>query len=381
VPRDLNDFTPFGYLRNTAHRARSWGETSGGNLRTSMDRLGLEWAYPVGRDATSHAGIALETATCRSRADFDAIGMTCRYHTCLMLGYAWDVDRLVVEAYFFLVDDNALAVRLTARNTDLDARHVDLRIVQDESGNPPERHALVGATAFEAKLAPGEERRLVAVLARGPDAYARAIAALAQAEAAFARVQQDDQAFLASCPRLSGDWPAHWAEGLHHDFQTTRLLVQPAGGIFRDVWPAWMAAWPRVVFAEGSLDMLRLAYADPGLAQRAVATLMRDAPDPNLPCVFRDGEYNMVAADGSRCGTSPAWCRFWSGGLPTVPTPPAGSCTGARGSLAKTAIHAWTPAARATPISRDACDRWSCKLRSRTPRGSWPSSQASSGLT
>ncbi|MBV9579718.1 MAG: hypothetical protein JO057_14105, partial [Chloroflexi bacterium] len=111
-----------------------------------------------------------------------------------------------------------------------------------------------------------------------------------------------------ACPTLSGDWPAHWREGLHHDFQTTRLLVQPAGGIFPDVWPAWMAAWPRVVFAEGTLDMLRLAYVDPATALRAVATLLRDAPEPNVPCVFRDGEYNMVAADGSRCGTSPAWC-------------------------------------------------------------------------
>src|SRR5207302_11431933 len=92
------------------------------------------------------------------------------------------------------------------------------------------------------------------------------------------------------------------------DFETTRLLVQPPGGIFSDVWPSWMAAWPRVVLAEGTLDMLRLAYADPSTAQRAVLSLFRDAPEPNVPCVFRDGEYNMVAADGSRCGTSPAWC-------------------------------------------------------------------------
>jgi hypothetical protein len=62
------------------------------------------------------------------------------------------------------------------------------------------------------------------------------------------------------------------------------------------------------VLAEGTLDMLRLAYADPSLAQRAVLSLFRDAPQPNVPCVFRGGEYNMVAADGSRCGTSPAWC-------------------------------------------------------------------------
>jgi hypothetical protein len=69
-----------------------------------------------------------------------------------------------------------------------------------------------------------------------------------------------------------------------------------------------MSAWPRVVLAEGTLDMLRLAYADPVLAQRAVLSLFRDAPQPNVPCVFEGGEYNMVAADGSRCGTSPAWC-------------------------------------------------------------------------
>jgi hypothetical protein len=62
------------------------------------------------------------------------------------------------------------------------------------------------------------------------------------------------------------------------------------------------------VLAEGTLDMLRLAYADPDVAARAVLSLFRDAPAANVPCVFRGGEHNMVAADGSRCGTSPAWC-------------------------------------------------------------------------
>jgi hypothetical protein len=62
------------------------------------------------------------------------------------------------------------------------------------------------------------------------------------------------------------------------------------------------------VLAEGTLDMLRLAYADPSVAQRAVLSLFRDAPQPNVPCVFVGGEYSMLAADGSRCGTSPAWC-------------------------------------------------------------------------
>jgi hypothetical protein len=39
-----------------------------------------------------------------------------------------------------------------------------------------------------------------------------------------------------------------------------------------------------------------------------VLSMFRDAPQPNVPCVFQGGEHNMVAADGSRCGTSPAWC-------------------------------------------------------------------------
>jgi hypothetical protein len=149
------------------------------------------------------------------------------------------------------------------------------------------------------------------VLARGPNtatALDRGRAALDAAETNYIRLLEADAAFYAGCPTLSGDWPAHWREGLHIDFETTRLLVQPPGGIFADVWPSWMAAWPRVVLAEGTLDMLRLAYADPAIAQRAVLSLLRDAPQPNVPCVFHGGEFNMVAADGSRCGTSPAWC-------------------------------------------------------------------------
>jgi mannosylglycerate hydrolase MGH1-like protein len=305
VSRELTDFTPFGYLRNTAHQARAWADTSGGNVRTCMDRLGIEWVYPVGRDATSHAGIVLEMeldgASYRARADFDAIGVTCRYHTCSMVGYAWRLNTLAFQAYFFLANDDALAVRLSVRNTGQDARTGNLQVVADLGGDPPERYALRGQPSLVAHLAAGEERRISAVLVRdgGQDP---------DVEAAFKRLRREDAAFLESCPRLRGDWPTHWAEGLHHDFQTTRALVQPPGGIFSDVWPAWMVAWPRVVFAEGTLDMLRLAYADPALALRAVATLLRDAPDANVPCVFRDGEYNMIAADGSRCGTSPAWC-------------------------------------------------------------------------
>ncbi|HTD78763.1 MAG TPA: hypothetical protein VK898_14090, partial [Chloroflexota bacterium] len=173
-------------------------------------------------------------------------------------------------------------------------------VLERVEGSPPGPHTLDGPPEIDTRV-PG---RSYTVLRRASDDPPRRDAA----EAVYQRLMAEDRAFAATCPTLSGDWPAHWREGLHHDFQTTRLLVQPADGIFGDVWPVWMAAWPRVVLAEGTLDMLRLAYADPSMATRAVLSLFRDAPEPNVPCVFAGGEYNMVAADGSRCGTSPAWC-------------------------------------------------------------------------
>jgi hypothetical protein len=309
------DFTPFGYLRNPRHQARAWADTLGGNLRTATDCLGVEWVYPVGRDPTSRSVLALETTAhgrrCRTRADFDSIGLVCRLHSCHVFGVEWQLDGVHVDARFFLVDEDALCLRLSATNAAAGTRDLDLRVVQSEDGELPEPHVRVGPSALQGPLAPAEQRTLVAVLARDrSEASARAHGsrALAHAEAAHVQLLEQDRVFEASCPTLSDDWPAHWREGLHHDFQTTRLLVQPPGGIFRDVWPAWMAAWPRVVLAEGTLDMLRLAYADPAIAQRAVLSLLRDAPAPNVPCVFRDGQANMVATDGSRCGTSPAWC-------------------------------------------------------------------------
>jgi hypothetical protein len=315
VPGELNDFTPFGYLSNPSHLATGWGEVEGGNLRTAPDWLGVEWVYPVGRDASSRATLALETSVdgrlCRARGDFNALGMTSRHHSCLVFGCDWQASDVMVEARFFLAGDNALCVRLRAVNAASEPRQMSVKAVLHEEGAAPLSHVLLGPPSLEVTLAPKTVARQVNALGRGADAesaHEHGTHGMADAEAVYTELLAVDAAFDASCPSLSGDWPASWREGLHHDFQTTRLLVQPPGGVFRDVWPAWMASWPRVVLAEGTLDMLRLAYADPSLALRAVLSLFRDAPQPNLPCLFRGGEYNMVAADGSRCGTSPAWC-------------------------------------------------------------------------
>jgi hypothetical protein len=125
---------------------------------------------------------------------------------------------------------------------------------------------------------------------------------------ALVRAREADAAFWVGAARLEGDWPPAWRRGWVYDLETTRMCVFPPGGIFADVWPAWMVQWPRAVVAEGTLDMVRLAYASPEPAMRAILSLFRDATAPNVPCVFQHGEPNMVAVDGSVCGTSPAWC-------------------------------------------------------------------------
>ncbi|HET6319306.1 MAG TPA: hypothetical protein VFG86_22855 [Chloroflexota bacterium] len=291
-----DEYTPFGYLRNPGHRASSWSAVEGGNLRSALDRVGVEWIYPLQRNPRASAGIRLETRTRRTRADFAAVGLTSRYHSANMLGFDWRADGLEVAARFFLVDEDALAARL-----DAPAQH-DVTFVRHAQGEPTDlAHVLV--------LAEGNPRWAVLARAQTQEAARQhAQVALGHAEERYRELLAEDAAFTARCPLLSGDWPGGWCAGLEYDFETTRLLVQPPRGIFTDLWPAWMVSWPRVVLAEGALDMLRLAYADTDTAQRAVLSMFRDAPQPNVPCVFEDGSYNMLAADGARCGTSPAWC-------------------------------------------------------------------------
>src|SRR5205085_12239673 len=88
----LANFTPFGYLRNPGHRASSWGEVEGGNLRTALDWVGVEWVYPLQRDPRGSAGIRLETSTRKTRADFTAVGLTSRYHSSNIMGLDWYAD-------------------------------------------------------------------------------------------------------------------------------------------------------------------------------------------------------------------------------------------------------------------------------------------------
>lgn len=163
------------------------------------------------------------------------------------------------------------------------------------------------ATAYNLKVA-GEGLELTGLLSREDEEPIFNSDRLAKIEDSYQKHLAADREYYQDFPMLTGDWPEYWQNGWIYDFETTRLCTLPAYGIFEDYWPTWMITWPRAVLAEGTMDMNRFGYADLDVAKRAIKTLFHDTPMDNVPCVFSSGGYNMVAKDGSRCGTSPAWC-------------------------------------------------------------------------
>lgn len=339
-------FTPFGYLRNPFAVARRWDDAEGGGLRATVERPGFGWVYPWPRSPIAGAGLELGCSlgdrSWRSRAEFAELDYSSALHSCLVFSYDWRLAQFELHARFLLAERDVLLcivdvqplggaqgasprlqLRLQGwRREDVVAARLAGVDANVELGGELPPHWLVldsaasrtASTSVDAESATfslpldGAPRRVVAALSRGERGQEIGRAALARAEQLLAERLEEDRAFWATCPRLEGDWPEHWRNGWVYDMETTRMLLFPPGGIFSDVWPAWMVDWPRAVLAEGSLDAMRLSYAQPELAQRAALSLFRDTPGPNVPCVFQGGEPNMVAADGSACGTSPAWC-------------------------------------------------------------------------
>jgi hypothetical protein len=85
-------------------------------------------------------------------------------------------------------------------------------------------------------------------------------------------------------------------------------MVRRPIGIYKHSWDAMQIQAPRTVLAESSIDMWALSYADAAAAKEVVFGLFANAPFEGVPCSREDGEMNMVAADGSECGTSISWC-------------------------------------------------------------------------
>lgn len=368
----LDDYTPHGYLRNPHDAGPWWGLSAGGPLRSvaacgfewrtsEQERGGLQVGIRVG-DA-----VFLRPEDFSTRG----VTLVSRYHSTNVQTFDFEYRGVRVHLTFLLPTRDAIAcrARLSGRASAVEllgAAFAAKRKHRNASGRcwesgvavagepgpwyalraglrpvargfaagvaevpsalagpqPPSSFAfdafleaptVYGAMTLPADLTSGEADVWL-VVGRGstPDEAARqAEAALGAAPAALERRLGEDSAFWAGAPRLTGDWPDSWRRGWVYDLETTRMLVYPSSGVLDGPWPSWMAYYPRVVLAENTLDMLRLGQAAPELAWDAVETVFRVAAKAdmaNVPCVYANGVYNMVASDGSICGTSPAWC-------------------------------------------------------------------------
>ena len=165
---------------------------------------------------------------------------------------------------------------------------------------------------FKIELPAGEKAEHTIVLARAENAslaQEQARKSLGQTHEQLAIKCGEDSAFWTKAPRLEGDWPKHWKHGWVYDFETLRMMVRRPQGIYKLPWDAMQIQAPRTVLAESSIDMWALSYADPDTAKDVFLGLFVNAPFDGVPCSREDGEMNMVAADGSECGTSISWCH------------------------------------------------------------------------
>jgi hypothetical protein len=171
--------------------------------------------------------------------------------------------------------------------------------------------SLNSALGLRASLPPGAKWTGKVLLSRAENerfAKREITASALRAESVSKEKIAEDDRFWSRAPRLDGDFPEHWKNSWVYDFETLRMMVRRPIGVYKHSWDAMQIHAPRNVLAETSIDMWTLGYADPETAQAVLLGQFQDAVEANVPCMREDGTMNMVAADGSECGTSLQWC-------------------------------------------------------------------------
>jgi hypothetical protein len=328
-------------------------------LRTTDNHVGFGWVEPTARRPTVEAAIVLvlkwNDYLYETRSDFNRIGLSSRHHTTSLFSYDWQMDVASGTLTFALAERDALVGELTLRNDGrlpqkieatvlaqvrsgenrlsiehgrgawtirdsttgqswiFDTTAADARAISPDLvfATAPSLTSAPGTSAgftFDLVLTSGTAESVGLGLARSADGRSARPGVAPGASETCADRRRQDATFYDTVALPVGDWPDTWKRGWIYDLETTRACIFPPGGVFHNEWPSWMMSWPRVVIAEGTLDATRFSYADPHRALDLAQTIFVDAPAANVPCVFQGGEPNMVAKDGTVCGTSPAWC-------------------------------------------------------------------------
>jgi hypothetical protein len=366
-----DDYTPYGYLATPTHTRNL---TPRGVLRSWDAGVCWHYpAYASGyggRREIYRAGLRVGLDDALALAQFDAVSSA--YHSANLLAFDLRRQRATAQVEVHAVGEHAVRARVTAADAAAlvcEVVYTRLMAANGEWGESglvgrlradglvlqgfEDGHAFVlwcSRPPRDIRIAADADDLAGAPLLRDPDAFVPALGRAGDlvtlhgrlvfdgsaplelilargltrreaelqlrlardgADAALAAGRAADDQFWATAPRLMGDWPDHWRRGLVYDFETLRMMVKPPVGIYGQIWDAMQIQAPRVVLGEAAIDALLLSYADPALAQQLLLGTFADAPEPQVPCSREDGSYNMVAADGSACGTAPPWGYPW----------------------------------------------------------------------
>lgn len=212
---------------------------------------------------------------------------------------------------FALTSDEAPASACFASDWEkLDAHRHSGAALPSGTTATPMPGPLYSLLEFAFTLRPNEEKRFTLTLTRAVNEKSALLAAeraLDGAQALLYHQMDEDNAFYETAPRLSGGWPDAWRRGMVYHFETLRMNVYPAMGIFTHRWDGMQTANPRMVLGETCIDMLSLRYADIAAAEEVLTTTFEDSPDVYVPCCREDGSVNMIGSDGSECATALMW--------------------------------------------------------------------------
>lgn len=379
------DYTPFGYLDNPWH---TWNMHQSGVLR-SLPGMGFALYYPAGpggyfdfqRNEIYTAELSLGFRIGQKRVylpeEFAARQLISTYHSKNVLTLDFKGEGVQIASSFFLVNEDALGVRIRLSVTDgipkdmsvLAAHAYQLGGSQWWGGDgiagdyaaaadslwlrsfaggivfavrgdrPSSQHffsnhkadcetwlspdastgdklsynndPLYGALRYDIGLNAHGQEELTIVMSRGANLEAAlrgAQSSLSMAGRELSARYSEDTAFWRAAPQLTGDWPLSWQHGWVYDIETLRMMVRRPIGVYKHPWDAMQIQAPRNVLAETSIDMWALSYANPEVAKDVFLGQFLDALGDNVPCAREDGTMNMVATDGSECGTAISWC-------------------------------------------------------------------------
>ena len=216
---------------------------------------------------------------------------------------------------YALVSDEAPASACFASTWEkLDAHRRAGEALPTDTTATPMPGPLYSLLEWDFSLAPGEEKLFTVALCRAVNEKAALLLAeraLSAAQALLYQRMDEDDAFYQHMPRLSEGWPDCWRRGMIYHFETLRMNVYPAMGIFTHRWDGMQTANPRMVLGETCIDMLSLRYADIEAALEVLTTTFEDSPDVYVPCCREDGSVNMIGSDGSECATALMWGFPW----------------------------------------------------------------------